>query len=394
MTSWQRLRRSIAAVMVTALLMSMAGCGEEIRRDHGATALIIGNRQNAAVPQLAAENKAVDAAIGRGDRFFVIAESGTPDEQPGVDQTAECVKFKSAIACNKVRDDFKTGFAANVQGIQAGSPEASLMKSLYVAGRALNGDNSGDITGPKQLIIVDSGIDTAPPLSMRDLDVLNWDPRVVIDAIKEAKNTLPNLKGVKVQLIGLGAVADPQKPLTGDQQSKLIRLWRIILTESGAQLTNEHGSEVPEPVEARTDLKPAYRVHIAKRKPSPPPAPCKTFSLNEAALGFKPNVATFYDKEKARKVVAKYAKDLIRAGVGVALTGTTAYPETDPRNPISNARAEAVRDLLIDLGVPKSKIVTQGVGINFPRYKDPHGDPVAEIKMRLVIVDPLCPTKS
>lgn len=394
MTSWQRLRRSIAAGMVATLLLSMVGCGEEIRRDHGATALIIGNRQNAAAPQLAAENKTINAAIDRGDRFFVIAESGTPDEQPAVDQTAECVKVRSAIACDKFRDDFKAGFATGVQGIRANSPEASLMKSLYVAAKALNGDNSGDLTGPKQLIIVDSGIDTAQPLSIRDLDVVDWDPRVVIDAIKKVKGDLPNLKGVEVQLIGLGAVADPQKPLTGDQQHKLGKLWQTVLTESGAQVLTAPPTEVPNPVAARTDLRPAFPVSIAKRNPSPPPTPCKTFSLNEAVLGFEPDQATFYDKEKARRAVAKYAKDLIRAGVGVALTGTTAYQEKNPRNPLSHARAEAVRDLLVDLGVPKSKIVTQGVGNNFPGYKDPQGDPVAEIKMRLVIVDPLCPTKS
>jgi outer membrane protein OmpA-like peptidoglycan-associated protein len=86
------------------------------------------------------------------------------------------------------------------------------------------------------------------------------------------------------------------------------------------------------------------------------------------------------------------AREITEGKFKVTLTGTTASAGTEEgRRTLSLLRAEAVKELLVDLGVASRAITARGVGINHPRHVDDldvDGNliPAAAIKNRAVFV--------
>lgn len=382
--------RLAAALALCIIASTITACGEEPIRENGATVLVIGNRQNSAVPQVTKDMQAaVNAGIDRGDVIIMIPVQGDITHATVlVDNQAQCLEANGAkqnkATCDQTRQSLKAMdvLARGLEVTKASREEASLFKALRQAGEELK-----TFTGPKQIIVMDSGIDTAAPLTMTNLGVIGYAPQTLVDALKNAKEPLPDLAGASVRFAGVGVVAEPQTPLTAAQITQLKELWHAIVKEGKADKIDmgSTDSRAAEPVRANLP-----RVTVATPPPSPQSEPCSAILFNEGEIGFQSDKADFVDQAGSAGRMKAYADKLRQLGVGVLVTGTTAYQERDPANPLSNARAGAVKSLLVANLVPAERIRTQGVGINWSGYQDPKGDPIKEISMRVVILKPDC----
>ncbi|MFC5262294.1 OmpA family protein [Kribbella qitaiheensis] len=364
--------------LAATLGLTLSGCTPP--EQTGATALVIGNRQN--MPRPALLQTAADAlskAIKRGDRLVVIAVSGEP--QIVAKSDLRC-PYDNKPSCAKYTKDKLAAIPGVVAKYPATATESSLLAAINLAR-----DNIANTTGPKQIITIDSGIDTVAPMPLTDLSVLAADQPTIAKGL--ANNGFsPNLSGISVLMTGLGQTMSPQPKLTSPEIARLQTLWTAVL--DAAHVDNVEIDPAALPQGTRDATLP--RVTPAKQPPPPETEdPCKEFSFNESDLGFEPDRATFRDHARAKAALSGIARVLVKTGLNVVLTGTTAYRETNPDNPLSNARATAAKNILVELGVPAKRILTQGVGIAWHGYRDPGHNPVDEIKMRLVLVRPTCP---
>ena len=131
-----------------------------------------------------------------------------------------------------------------------------------------------------------------------------------------------------------------------------------------------------------------------------PFAPCGTTVLRDGdSVGFLPDQAQFRDPAAARKTIQDLASLVIKGRQRVDLVGTTSSAGTSEqgRVELSRQRADAVKSVLIELGVPADRITTKGVGSKWPeRVNDraPDGSliPTAAARNRSVVVRLSCPT--
>lgn len=373
--------RLIATALVCASSLGLSGCdlGGEPPGNGGATALVIGNRQNMPAPALTqAARAALEAAIERGDRLVVVSVTGEPKV---VAQSDLSCPWKSTEGCKKFLEDNLERLPAIVTRYPADAKEASLFAAIKVAR-----DNLDSLPGPKQIITIDSGLDTAGPLALNDLSVLDTDAAELGKELKMERYS-PDLTEISLVMTGLGQTVAPQGRLTAPDAARLNALWTAVLQQAGAKQIQVASDSLP------TGPRPVSLPVVSVTKRPSPPSPenlCGQFRFNEAQLGFEPNKATFADRNRARAALRDLAKALQRTGFNVVLTGTTAYKESKPGNPLSKARAAAAKEVLVELGVQAQHVLTQGVGINWSGYRPPDG-PVEAMKMRLVLMDPTCP---
>lgn len=376
---------AIAIGLASVCLLSLSGCnkGDPGDKPQGATALVIGNRQNMPRPGLiAAAAEALTTAVERGDRLVIVSVTGDPKV---VGRSSLACPYKTTEGCKEFTRDTLAQIPQIIGKYPADTAESSLLAAIKVAK-----ENISAATGPQQIITIDSGLDTAGPLALTDLSILDADLRALGAGL--AKNGYaPDLKNVSVLMTGLGQTMAPQQKLTAPDSKRLSELWATVLEQAGAKKAVIR--IVQETLPDQTTNASLPRVSVTKRPADPPPPNlCRQFDFNEAELGFVSDKAVFVNRAKAKKALQGLGSALIKTRLNVVLTGTTAYKETNPANPLSNARAALAKSVLVEIGVPPARILTQGVGISWPGYKDPKYNPLAEVRMRLVLAKPTCPS--
>ena len=102
-----------------------------------------------------------------------------------------------------------------------------------------------------------------------------------------------------------------------------------------------------------------------------PLEPSTKVVLTADSVQFVSDSAQLRDPEMAKKKLASIAANLVDSGSSVRLTGTTATDGTEAgRLELSRLRAEAVKDTLVELGVPAERITTRGVGTHHRDHVD------------------------
>lgn len=189
---------------------------------------------------------------------------------------------------------------------------------------------------------------------------------------------IPDLSHITVEWYGIGQVNDNsiQPELSKLSQHNLQFVWRRILKTAhaipsnnndyfNAQIFNENNKQY------NTKISPVIFGRIV---------------VLDAQIGnFKENGAEFIDVEAAKKYLTPIAKSLIQSGEKYVLAGTTAndtiFTELDPYK-LSIDRANAVKELLISMGVDDSQLKTVGLGLDAPWHIneiDENGDMIPEI---------------
>ena len=174
-------------------------------------------------------------------------------------------------------------------------------------------------------------------------------------------------------------------------------LWQTIVSSADASCV-----EILDTAASRTSVTTDVPVTAVAVPTVPPFQPCGETVLRDGdTVGFLPDQAVFREPAAARKTLQDLATLVINGRQLVELIGTTAKagPAESYRIELSNRRAEAVKGVLVELGVPADRITTRGVGATWPgRVNDiaPDGSliPTAAALNRSVIVRLSCPTSS
>lgn len=237
-----------------------------------------------------------------------------------------------------------------VQGAAATTPETDLVTAVSLAGRML----SAGTASTKVMVIRHSGVNTGASLPMQELDLLTTDPAQLLDQL-DAAAMLPQLNGVAVEFYGLGDVAGSQGTLSAQQVQWLKNFWQGFFDRTGANVT------------FHTDIVSGDALNNGHTVTPLAAAGAPTFvKVSAEQVAFQPDSTTFLDEAAARAALNGLAEQL--KGTSAAhyiVAGSTAQVDNASREgaqALSLARAQAVRDVLVEAGVPADRFTCLGLG--------------------------------
>ena len=237
-----------------------------------------------------------------------------------------------------------------VQGAAATTPETDLISAISLASRML----SAGTADSKVMVIRHSGVNTGASLPMQELDLLTTDPAQLLDQL-DAAAMLPQLNGVAVEFYGLGDVAGSQGTLSAQQVQWLKSFWQAFFDRTGANVT------------FHTDIVSGDALNNGHTVTPLAAAGAPTFvKVSAEQVAFQPDSTTFLDEAAARAALNGLAEQL--KGTSAAhyiVAGSTAQVDNASREgaqALSLARAQAVRDVLVEAGVPADRFTCLGLG--------------------------------
>lgn len=322
-------------------------------------ALAVGVRSNSPMPYLTtAIANIVNSAINAHQVVTLVRLDGNP-------KAIYSQAFVPTGSNSQTRKVEYNNYVNNLNQILQGAPQAATEIRAQTAQADVLGslDIAANFASPGgNVIVIDSGLQTTEPLDFAT-GLLSADPQTIVEYLKH-NNELPNLTDRQVYFFGLGWIAAPQPNLGINYRKKVTQIWKAIAYASGARcvgvdLTQNPNNAVPN--------LPA----VAIVTPPPPPLPianCSTTNLNDSNhVGFRFDSTIFRDPAGARATLRKLANVILSNGDSITLTGSTSSEGSDQYNlALSLRRAEAVKAVLVQLGVPTSRIKTFGDGSHLP----------------------------
>jgi OOP family OmpA-OmpF porin len=388
------MRRRLAAGLLTAAvaLPLLVGCSSDSLAPGtvdlacptvpgGPVTLAVGARANSPAPLLppaivdlmreaAKQNHAV--SVIRVDGAPTVAFQGT---------------FKSDAANDVARSNeleaFITQTTTYISSLKPKTAEADVLAALSEAARIT--PTGGTV------VLIDSGLQTTGQLRFQDPGAFGADPAEFVDYLRK-RSLLPQLENRAVVLIGLGNTAEPQAALDGSQRSRVTAIWQTVAQEAGASCV-----QVIDTAASRTSVQTDVPVTPVSLPTVPPFQACGETVLHEDTVGFLPDQAVFRDPATARRTIQDLATVVMNGRQAITLIGTTATAGTSEasRKQLAQRRAEAVKSVLVELGIAPDRITTIGAGTEWPgRVNDiaPDGSliPTAAAQNRAVVVQLTC----
>lgn len=337
----------------------------------GDLAIAVGARANRPAPQPPGEKKdylpaeiryLVERTAHTGIRITLVRVDG----EPTIANFGEIRTDASGIeAWRQDKAQLVNGATTALTAVRADprQPEADPLAALGVAGRTVAPGGT--------VILLDSGLQTTAPLDFREEGMLFARPEDIVGPLTKARQ-LPDLTDRTVVLVGIGETAPTQKRLGEAERANLIDVWRLIAKEAKARCVEVIDRSLTHA--ALPDMPNVSTVPIPE--PTPPPRVCGDTRLQDAgSVKFVPDQAVFRDPAAARRTLEQFARQIIDNRVpAVELIGTTSSWGTEAgRLRLSRERANTVKAVLVDLGVPAGVITTRGVGWQ-PPWTEPDRD--------------------
>ncbi|MEY9893381.1 OOP family OmpA-OmpF porin [Catenulispora sp. MAP12-49] len=310
--------------------------------------LVVGAHANSPQPELPPQIRTLvhDAALA-GQDVQVELLDGTP-------ATVQDRHFSSSSQNPRIKerdlDRFVADTGAAVSALRPSAPQVDFLTGLSVAGQHTPAGGT--------IVVLDSGVATAGPVSFQDQAMFGVDPAEVAKYL-DAQHLTPDLRGKAVVFVDLGQTAGPQPMFEQNVQTQINALWTTIAKDAGASCQTT--VQVTHP---QTSVPTA--VPVAVVRPQAPPAfdSCGTTTLgDEGSVGFVAGSSDFRDPAVAKTTLSSLARLLAGHTQQVRLIGSVSSdgsPSVD--HILSLSRAEAVKNVLVDLGVDPSRITTEGDG--------------------------------
>ena len=390
-----RRRSGIALGLMLAVLPLAAACSDgafapgEVdlacpTTPGGPVTLAVGARANSAAPVL--PPPIVDLmreAAKQTQALSVVRVDGSPTVSfQGTFRTDAA----NDVARNTELEQFLTDVQGRITALLPKTPEADVLAALGEAARIT--PEGGTV------VLLDSGLQTTGQIRFQDPGTFGADPNEFVSYL-QARSLMPALAGRSVVLVGLGNTAEPQAALDPSLRTRVTALWQSVVSAAGASCV-----EIIDTAASRTSVVTDIPVTPVTLPTVPPFQPCGETVLRDGDMvGFLPDQAVFRDPAAARATLQDLATIVINGRQLVELIGTTAMagPSEEGRIHLSLQRADAVKGVLVELGVPADRITTTGAGATWPnRVPDiaPDGSliPTAAAQNRSVIVRLSCPT--
>lgn len=358
---------SVAAILAGVVL---TGCGGSATTS-GSTARLscltpgapvgaaIGERSNSPSPNLTSQVlTAMNSAVSAHKTIAVVRIDGSPTvvynqayQPSGANSQSQKQSYNAYISNLKT---VLNGTGQPSTDVRAQVPQADVLKALNVA--------ASEVPSGGNVIVMDSGLQTTAPLDFAT-GLLSDDPQTIVSYLRQQKE-LPALSGRHVEFVGLGYTASPQPALGIAYENRINQIWDAIASAGGAScVVNDREANTNEAVSGRP------QVTVMTPPPLPkPPIKCSVTNLDDAnKVGFKLGTTTFRSPAGARTTLSKLANVMTSSGESVTLTGATSSEGSDSLNQrLSLERAEAVKTVLVQEGVPASRITTRGDGSHLP----------------------------
>jgi outer membrane protein OmpA-like peptidoglycan-associated protein len=198
-----------------------------------------------------------------------------------------------------------------------------------------------------------------------DLRRLGWDTDgATLGALLRTGRWLPDLHGWTIRFTGIGDVAGAQPQLTDPLRERLADLWLGICKACGAAACTVDREYVGQAAPTSTSATPVVEPPAPRVEDDAAWLPASTlFAIGRADVGPDADV-----------VLQAVADRMLATDRTARIVGhTDASTGTDAVNlRLSRGRAEAVRDRLVELGVPADRIV-EAVGVG-SRGADPEAE--------------------
>jgi len=356
-------RPTCATIAVVVVVTGLAGCSPSsssssplatcLTSAPAPLALAIGMRSNVPTTQYpSVVTPLLESTANAGEQISLIRIDGQPRifTPPTFTTSDKNSSARSRDVATYLRDYVNPILQST---LRAQVPQADLLTALSLAASA---------TGPNgNIIVIDSGLQTAAPLKYQDPGLMMSPPSDVVAFLKQ-QNLLPDLKGRHVLLAGFGYTASPQPSLNDAQRNNVVNQWEAIIKAGGGCVTAD---TVGNTQSEGADLPP---VAVVTPPATPPFNNCGTIVLSDSGtVGFVVGTATFRDPSTAQATLQQLANKLKQGSEHITLIGSTSSEGGDAlNNPLSQQRAQAVESVLVSMGIPASRITTVGDGSHWP----------------------------
>lgn len=398
------MKKMISMIVVCALILVMVtgltGCASgnnEATAEKAAVCYVLANTANSQGLNLNSplvQDTVYDTTRNYG-YISVVNADGIPDVVLASSFDIDD-KYKSASA-ERLDMDARaktTNLIAGMQSVIATDPEVDYLTALNLAVRTLSSLEGYD---SKTIVVIGTGLSTSGVLNFQN-NLISADPSTIVDLLEE-KDEIPNFTGITVYFQQLGDVAAPQQALTSAQRNTLQRIYGGIVEAGGgtfvyndiiANPVNE-GTSYPAvtPVELPADTPISFDPDILDSE-EVENVFTEPVVLTEEQVTFIGDKAEYLHPEDAESVLKPIADFLISNDVTILLCGTTAGDTNSAYTmELSQARAEAVKQTLVDFGVDSSRIIAVGLGSTdqWHVYGIPTSDKAASCNRKVVLLD-------
>lgn len=381
---YRRGRRLSAAVAVVGVLTAttlLTGCEEEDKRagcawtetqaptaEAGSTVVLVDGSASVHVKKAGARGPDYGQTIGelldeedeQGETVSIGTFGGakgdvvwTVQEQPGdwkkSNENPHNQELNRRAANGCLRDDLAT--AQRTRPVDGGT---DVLAALSAGAEML-----GDAEGERRLLVLSDGLSTTGCADLRGVRFGSAQDIKSVVSVCGAQgefSELPRLSGVKVTFVGLGHSAGGQPSADAAQRAWLRKLWTTLCERAGGTCDAEDASvmaESPAPAPPGSPGEPVVRYGNSRSR---------TITLPGAAL---------FDTDSPRlrpTAVPTLADVAATASTTPSLDRVVVNGYVDPRGgtgndrELSQDRADAVREVLVDHGVPASRVTAHGRG--------------------------------
>lgn len=343
----------IITLIIVAIISGLIIC--KIKCPHPETYSVcfaIGNTSNVMQLDENILEEELDSAFSNNSDYSLVIIDGNPIEL----SDSKPLKYPKRLFDSQKNNKSVLNEQLNkILDFKPQNDEIDILKALDTAASSI--DKDADY---KKIVVYSSGISTAGKLNfLQNPDWLIADPNDIIELL-EKQEALPDLKGIEVIWYGLNHVEGGQNKLDDFQYYRLKCLWAEILKASGAEFENidmlfdEKASIVnKESLIDKTDFPKVSIVDFDD-----------IIIFTEEDFSFIPGTSKLEKPENASEILKPIAEDIKNAGYPFFyIVGSTASIDTKEECiRLSDERAETIKKILCDLGIPEQCLKTYGIG--------------------------------
>ena len=249
---------------------------------------------------------------------------------------------------------------------KATTEETNLIKTVKTASAYL--DNSDG--RQKVIFIVDNALmQTEGIINFSSINFAQVDNEQIVEYLEDERvfDGYLDLDGVQMQWMGFSATGGIQCEMTPEITLKLEQLWKEVFSRAGADVTVNSSVDIGDSAN-NGNLPFVSAVYI----------PENNFDLtntvqriDEEKLLFMPDSTEFVDLQEAEKTIMPFVDYLKNnKDINIVVAGMTAtQPDAEACRELSLRRAEKVKSLLVENGIPEKRVMIVGLGCSMNDYR-------------------------